>query len=190
MVLVGTLFLRVVPNSLSYTPLSDHDDRSGSDSSTLLKRTKSEEVRYSAERSSNEPGTQPENISYHRGGQREPTGLDQPVNPSTDTEETSSLLSKSTGSGPGDMPYQNGNSKSGLDQDSQNLDVRGLALLSKMKFYQLWLMLGLLTGIGLMTINNIGSDVSSIVGFINLLTRLTQIAGSSDLASLRRQCIF
>jgi len=37
-------------------------------------------------------------------------------------------------------------------------DVRGLALLSKVEFWQLFLTMGLLSGIGLMTINNIGNN--------------------------------
>lgn len=152
LVFVGTFFLRVVPNTPTYSPISDSDERSGSDSSTLLKRTKSEEARYSTTRLSHEPGTQPETIPYHNGAPRDPKGLDEPEAPNQGTEETSSLLSKSSGSSPGDVPYQNGNSESALEYDSHHADVRGFALLSKIKFYQLWLMLGLLTGIGLMTI--------------------------------------
>ena len=68
------------------------------------------------------------------------------------SEETSSLLSRSSASGPGDIPYRDGSAGLEANRDSHRADIRGLALLSKMKFYQLWLMMGLLTGIGLMTI--------------------------------------
>ena len=152
MVLVGTFFLHVIPNSPTYAPIPDLDERSGSDSPTLLKRTKSEEARNISRRLSHEPGTQPENIPYHSGAPRDSKGSDVSEAPNSGTDETSSLLSKSTGSGPGDVPYQNGNSKSVSEHDSQHVDVRGFALLLKVEFYQLWLMLGLLTGIGLMTI--------------------------------------
>ena len=151
-VLVGTIFLRIVPNTPAYAPITDPDERSGSDTSTLLKRTKSEENRHTSRRSSHEPGTQPEAFSYHRGSAMDSKKLDEPEAPNSGTEETSSLLSKSSGSGPGDFPYRSGEAKSISEHDSQHVDIRGLALLSKMKFYQLWLMLGLLTGIGLMTI--------------------------------------
>lgn len=152
MVLVGTFFLRVVPHPSSSSVISDRDERSGSDSSTLLRRTKSGESRHSARRLSFEPGTQPESISYHDGIPSDSGRFDGPDAPNPGIEETSSLLSKSSGSGPGDVPYQNENAKCIADCDSRYVDIRGLALLSKMKFYQLWLLLGLLTGIGLMTI--------------------------------------
>lgn len=41
---------------------------------------------------------------------------------------------------------------SAKDHDSHNVDIRGLAMLSHMNFYLLWLLMGLLTGIGIMTI--------------------------------------
>ena len=99
---------------------------------------------------SHEPGTQPETISYGDDTPKDPTVFSEPEGPNGGTEETSSLLSKS--SGPGDVPYQNGNAGPETNRDSHHADIRGLALLSRMKFYQLWLMMGLLTGIGLMTI--------------------------------------
>jgi MFS family permease len=43
-----------------------------------------------------------------------------------------------------------------------HLDVRGFALLPHPEFWQLFSMLGLLTGIGLMTINNIGNDAQAL----------------------------
>ena len=157
MVLVGTLFLRVVPHTSIYSPLKTQD-RSGSDSSTLLKRARSRDSRYSAGHlSQDEPGTQPEGISYHDDTPKDPTEFNEPEGPKQGAEETSSLLSKSSGSGPGDIPYQEATAKNEADHDSHHLDIRGLALLSKMKFYQLWLMMGLLTGVGLMTIKSVFS---------------------------------
>lgn len=152
MVFIGTLFLRVVPNSPAYSPVPNPYERSASDSSTLLKRTKSGDSRYSAERLSHEPGTQPESISYHNDAPKDPAVSEDPLAPNQGAEETSSLLSKSSGSTPGDIPYQDAKAKAADDHDSHHVDIRGLALLSKMEFYQLWLLLGLLTGIGLMTI--------------------------------------
>ena len=152
MVIVGTIFLRVVPNTPTYTPVPNPDERSGSDSSTLLKRTKSEEARQITRRLSHEPGTQPEAIPYRSGAPADSKGLNEPETPDPGTEETSSLLSKSSGSGPGDVPYEDGSAKNTSEYDSHHVDVRGLALLSKLRFYQLWLLLGILTGVGLMTI--------------------------------------
>ena len=152
MVFVGSFFLRVIATRPAYSALPGSDQRSGSDASTVLKRTKSADGKYSIDGSSQEPGTQPDNISYSDGPTQHSVGSNGPEGPNPSMEETSSLLSKSDGSGPGDIPYQNGQDKGNADQDSHHVDIRGLALLSKMKFYQLWRLLGLLTVIGLMTI--------------------------------------
>ena len=95
---------------------------------------------------------QPEFIKFRADASKEPSRLNQHEAPSNGTEETSSLLSKSSGSCPGDVPYDGHEVKGATDHDSRNVDIRGLALLSHMKFYLLWSLLGLLTGIGLMTI--------------------------------------
>ena len=95
---------------------------------------------------------QPESIKSHEDASKEPSSLKQHEAPSMGTEETSSLLSKSSGSYPGDVTYEEDEAKGATEHDSHNVDIRGLALLSHMRFYLLWLLLGLLTGIGLMTI--------------------------------------
>ncbi|KAL5416748.1 hypothetical protein PMIN04_008035 [Paraphaeosphaeria minitans] len=41
-------------------------------------------------------------------------------------------------------------------------NVTGLALLYKFEFWQIWVIMGLLTGVGLMTINNIGHDAQAL----------------------------
>jgi hypothetical protein len=59
--------------------------------------------------------------------------------------ETSSLLSA-----PGDIITDDAASKKSAH--SHHADVTGLALLSRPDFWQLWVLMGLLTGVGLMTI--------------------------------------
>ena len=149
---VGSFLLRVVPIPQSYDPLPGSDERSSSDASTLLERSKSGDSRHSVRRLTHEPGMQP--------ASRQPSDFEQIEAPSQGVEETSSLLSKSSGSYPGDVPYEENEAKGATDHDSHHVDIRGLAMLSHMKFYLLWSLLGLLTGIGLQTINNIGSDVN------------------------------
>ena len=129
MCFVGGFFLHVVPQAHTYALIPE---RNNSDSSTQLKRTKSGESKHSTGHLSREAGTQP--------------GV-----PTEDSEETSSLLSKSSGSGPGDSPYPDEETKKAA-HDSHQLDIRGLSMLVHVKFWQLWMLLGLLTGIGLMTI--------------------------------------
>jgi hypothetical protein len=76
--------------------------------------------------------------------------------------ETSSLLSEE--SGPGDVDEEAANSKLSSSHDRlHRVDISGFSLLPKADFWLLFIMLGILTGIGLMTINNIGNDVSSCV---------------------------
>lgn len=66
-----------------------------------------------------------------------------------DSDETSSLLS-----GPGDILAEDdaASKVSRKSNYSQCLDVTGLALLYRFEFWQIWIIMGLLTGVGLMTI--------------------------------------
>ena len=75
------------------------------------------------------------------------SGEDSPE--SSEEHESSSLLSST--SGPGDVTPQR-TRKADANHDIRHVDIRGFALLPHAEFWQLFLMLGLLTGIGLMTI--------------------------------------
>lgn len=50
--------------------------------------------------------------------------------------------------------------KQNREHEEDHVELTGMALLSQFKFWQIFLILGLLSGVGLMTINNIGNDVS------------------------------
>ena len=139
MFVIGGIFLRVIPHSLDYRSIN----RSDSGSPTLLKRAKSEDERHQ----SREPGMQQESISPLDIPWTNVATIKEPEDPRRDDTETSSLLSKSSGpSDVFDIPEDAGNN------DSHKIDIRGFALLSHTKFYMLWIMLGLMTGVGLMTI--------------------------------------
>ncbi|KAJ4988416.1 major facilitator superfamily transporter [Stagonosporopsis vannaccii] len=79
--------------------------------------------------------------------------------PSRSSTETSSLLS-----GPGDIDSEDdaASRHSKKSSHSHCLDITGFALLYKPEFWQLWILMGLLTGVGIMTINNIGHDVQAL----------------------------
>lgn len=79
--------------------------------------------------------------------------------PEQEIDETSSLMSKSSSSShPGDVLIQNS-----VDLDrSHRVDIRGWRLLSNVDFWQLFVIMGILAGIGLMTINNIGHNVNAL----------------------------
>ncbi|KAH8725735.1 major facilitator superfamily domain-containing protein [Phaeosphaeriaceae sp. PMI808] len=84
--------------------------------------------------------------------QQRPADQDEQSRPST---ETSSLLSA-----PGDV-VDNDDAASKKSTHSC-VDVTGVALLYKPDFWQLWVLMALLSGVGLMTINNIGHDVQAL----------------------------
>ena len=118
-----------------------------------MHRTKSGETRFSAEQSSQEPGrpsalavTRESSIHYDHLHKDDSVSHKSPEVPCVDTDETSSLMSKLSLENPGD------GAELVTAPDSHRLDVRGLALLPRVEFWQLFAMLGLLTGIGLMTI--------------------------------------
>ncbi|KAI9826274.1 MAG: hypothetical protein M1826_006696 [Phylliscum demangeonii] len=77
-----------------------------------------------------------------------------------DAEETSSLLSESSTATSNDIGLMgDGRYK---HQEHARIDLRGLAMLPRVEFWQLFSLLGLLTGIGLMTINNIGNNAQAL----------------------------
>ena len=138
MVAVGGIFLRVI------SPLHESRsvDRSHS-TSTLLKRTKSDEDRSSIQ----EPGTQQESSSSLEHSSTATRGSVEPEDSRRGDTETSSLLSKSTSLE--DVPETTHDDE---NDHSRKIDIRGFTLLVHLKFYMLWIMMGLMTGVGLMTI--------------------------------------
>ncbi|KAL8693734.1 MAG: hypothetical protein Q9218_001479 [Villophora microphyllina] len=146
--------IKTFPHSQQYTPVSVDEERR---SSNPLVRTKSTERKRSSPRYDQEPGTQQNDSQastlLHRGsdGKSETVETQEPSD--NEPDETSSLMSKSTSSSPGDVPYRHDGAKSTPENDSYHVDIRGLILLKQVEFYQLWFLLGILTGVGLMTIN-------------------------------------
>ncbi|KAL1978991.1 hypothetical protein VTN96DRAFT_7556 [Rasamsonia emersonii] len=165
MILVSTIFLRIIPTRSSYAPLPHHDAEDGSSTSRGGRRSLSVDDRH-VYYGVDETGTlnrafAPQSQTQARSSPpaSSSAGL---ANRNADTDETSSLVSKTTTpresedrSHEAEMPAEMGNS-------SHYPDVRGLALLSKLEFWQLFLIMGLLSGIGLMTINNIGNNTKAL----------------------------
>ncbi|KAF3482816.1 uncharacterized protein GIQ15_02140 [Arthroderma uncinatum] len=78
-----------------------------------------------------------------------------------EADETSSLMSRARSLSDSGSYLQPQSSKpSGTDHAST--DIRGMRLLPTPQFWQLFLLLGISTGVGLMTINNIGNDVMAL----------------------------
>ncbi|KAI9816174.1 MAG: hypothetical protein M1827_001775 [Pycnora praestabilis] len=168
-IFVSFFFLRIVPHS-AYSAVPTREGRSGS---SQLHRTKSEESRHGESQHLHEPGraifvispSSSNSSGEETAAKNSTTVCVTSVVPNADTDETSSLMSKSSSSvlssNPGDVPFNTESAK--VDEvHSHHLDIRGRALLPKPEFWQLFALLGLLTGVGLMTINNIGNDAQAL----------------------------
>lgn len=148
MILVGIVFLRMVPATSPYEAVPT-DERPGlkRDDSNPLHRTKSGHSRHSSKSSTHgENGKQALRISQNHHSYTTLSG---------NADETSSLMSSETG--PGDL-----RDDSKHHHTNHKPEITGWALFRTPKFWQLFIMLGLLCGVGLMTINNIGNDAKSL----------------------------
>lgn len=135
--LASIYFVRLLPHAAEYSAVPSSDRRE----SNPLKRNISEDSRHRASHTSAESGTPPD-ISQDSADLK-------------DADETSSLISKDSASVPGDIPSPGDQLKSDKGPDIPQPDVRGLVLLRKIEFYQLFFILGLFTGFGLMTIKQV-----------------------------------
>ncbi|KAI0478772.1 MFS general substrate transporter [Xylariaceae sp. FL0804] len=183
---VGFFFLRVLPHQSPYQALPDADP--GLADSQELRRTVSQESKASqGGRNPSEPGMFP-GVKVHsttkvtpdapdQGPKLDETGEASPEHPGpsrardveaavvaalpdNEADESSSLLSNSSSSSSlaGDVPVQNS-----VDLDrSHRIDIRGMRLVKSLEFWQLFSIMGILSGIGLMTINNIGNDATAL----------------------------
>ncbi|CAD6452806.1 b26bfee3-410b-445f-b400-e7f381c97392 [Sclerotinia trifoliorum] len=136
-VFLGFFFLRVIPHA-HYSALPGHN-RSDSN---RLHRTKSEENKRREDRDTleGEPGAEvPENGVM------------------SEIDETSSLMSKST-----DEESRETVAETDKKDHAHRVDIRGFQLFKTIEFWQLFALMGILTGIGLMTINNIGNDAQAL----------------------------
>ena len=125
----GNFFTRTPSQSYGYKPLP----KIASVSSIRLSSRKSE-------KGGDGPNSHPDGLGTRSGV------------PNDDSAEVSSLLSTSSDD-LGDVQLADEEKKHAEeDSDSHQPDIRGLAMLRHGNFYQLWCFLGLMTGVGLMTI--------------------------------------
>ncbi|KAI9824435.1 MAG: hypothetical protein M1832_001970 [Thelocarpon impressellum] len=163
-VFVSFFFLRVAGGSSSYSALPSEEGRVRSDSNKMH-RTKSDASRHGGSRASYaQPSTAHEAAAQfrheHTGAAKDLAVFDESAGrPDLDAGECSPLTARSDSTGPGDFPPS---VKERAEQDHPALDIRGFALLPEGAFWQLFITLGLLSGVGLMTINNIGNDAQAL----------------------------
>lgn len=141
------LFMRTGHTRSSYEQLPQHE-------SQRLRRTSFTDARE---------GTRGTNTSQRAITQ---TKTSRPTTPTTYGDldgtaggsEQSSLLSEESTPGPGTpRPESKSLKDEPADSPPPDLDIRGMRLLPLREFWLLFVLLGLLCGIGLMTINNIGA---------------------------------
>ncbi|KAK2746783.1 hypothetical protein FQN57_002825 [Myotisia sp. PD_48] len=149
LIFVSTFFLHVFPSIQSYSSVPEVGSRYDPESSRLRRTSASENRRnsdqsnrnYAISSSEEEPQLRPNQPDSHVAV--------------TNMDETSSLMSRSSSS----TEY---NLKPSPSNDSLYTDVRGFAILLTLDFWLMFLLLGISTGIGLMTINNIGTDIKAL----------------------------
>lgn len=144
LVLIPLFFLRVIPPP-HYSSVPSREPGFGE--GQLLHRTRSEESKYRASRAHpEEPGMSTSSAPYP--DQAGASGQDDSgaEAPGLTSDETSSLMSASAASSVAILAESN------VKDRAHRIDIRGLQMLHLVEFWQLFALMGILTGIGLMTI--------------------------------------
>lgn len=156
MCFVGFFFLWVIPHPQSYHALLENDRRHSQ--STQLTRSISGDRKRHSIRFAEEPGTQntavDENVYSYCGLAKDSRSACEASDAhERAADETSSLLSDSSSASiPGDVPSQNLEDEAAENSSSHHPDIRGFNMILRAEFWQLFLLMGLLAGVGLMTI--------------------------------------
>jgi hypothetical protein len=156
LVFICFFFLRVLPHP-HYSAVPTADGLSPTNSNRLH-RTKSGESKSRAQnivepgRSSfaAAPSGEDEDILNQQDvdmGVEATEAVKAPEAVTAEVGETSSLMSKTSSSSPGDISIENN-----VKDHAHRVDIRGLKMLPLGEFWQLFALMGILTGIGLMTI--------------------------------------
>lgn len=150
MVLVSSLSMRIIPAPGSYSAVPHHEP-----SDVPASRRRGMSVSREQYHESDGTGTQSTAFETQHLGHIRTHSEASNVSPAVhdpDADETSSLVSKAASRDSVD-PFDGVDVASHEGPDShRHSDVRGLALLPRVEFWQLFLIMGLLSGIGLMTI--------------------------------------
>ncbi|KAI9731152.1 MAG: hypothetical protein M1834_005345 [Cirrosporium novae-zelandiae] len=156
LIVVCAFFLRLLPQT-TYATLPMHEPDPILEANVIHRTRSSESKRYSysASRMSLDPEAPKDSSSISKDAKA--CGV-----PEADASERSSLMSRPSTPHSVDLGDPGDDNKSHYSAHSHHLDIRGLSLIRKAQFWQLFCMMGLLTGIGLMTINNIGNDAQAL----------------------------
>ncbi|KAL5364165.1 major facilitator superfamily domain-containing protein [Aspergillus floccosus] len=167
--LVSIPFLRIIPLSDPYIPIGR--DRSPGVESRRLRRTRSPDPRSlpivteeaAAQSSTAFEVRTPAHVRSHSVVSNSHTSSHH----KSEHDETSSLVSKTSRQSQDlfhehDQDYHDDDDMSDIALESPHPDIRGFAMLPTVEFWQLFLTMALLSGIGLMTINNIGNTAKAL----------------------------
>lgn len=167
MVLISGLFLRILPIEKTYKAIPEHDAEDGSQFIYEQPREIGRQRTNSASSPAPSSSTQPHLYDITDRTRNSTSSANLELGDASDPEEVSSLVSKRES-----LQYTHDNDRQVVEshQNDEEVDengshypdIRGLALLSKREFWQQFLMMALLSGIGLMTINNIGNDTKAL----------------------------
>ncbi|KAG6366805.1 hypothetical protein INS49_000985 [Diaporthe citri] len=163
MTFLGFWFLRVIPHHGSYQSVAADEDEGKVRSDAPFVEPADQESGTAAATPKN-----PYDLTSGRTGDGEGEGEGESSTLTTaasstivaetdDSDETSSLVSSKGSSVAGEVYVQN------VDMDRSHLvDIRGWQILRSLEFWQFFAIMGILAGIGLMTINNIGHSVQAL----------------------------
>lgn len=153
LVFVSFFFLRVLPHphySSHYSAVPTNSNLERVDSNLLQRTRSASKERKNRAEQRVEPGrsTSSDDLEDWSAQSEQDLGDEAPeIGLISETGETSSLMSKASSSIPGDISEENN-----IKDHAHRIDIRGLKMLPLVEFWQLFTLMGLLTGIGLMTI--------------------------------------
>jgi hypothetical protein len=159
-ILVSSIFLRVIHPRSSYSALPHHETGDGSSSQGVGRSQSIEHHRHPY--GADETGTlnsafTPQFQTHVRSESASSSRGSASAGPNADPDETSSLVSKNVSPRDSEDRSHEAVLTAGMQNGSHYPDLRGWALLSKLEFWQQFLAMGLLSGIGLMTIKLVAS---------------------------------
>lgn len=150
-IFISFFFLRVLPAPNAYSAIPTARDHSNK-----LHRTKSEET---CQRPQVEPGM---NYTTIAGSSSRAGAHGAQVNRESVTETSSIVSFSSSDDNVGDEDPEICSAHPVDSAHHGHVDIRGWALIRSVDFWFYWTVLGVMTGIGLMTINNIGHSVQAL----------------------------
>ncbi|KAM3502048.1 hypothetical protein MY11210_009186 [Beauveria gryllotalpidicola] len=155
----GFFFLKAYPHTPSYQAVPGTETSASSVPGQRLRRTSSARRHQQRAMFDDEPGTSNNfTTTQVTAEQSGPRSAPTQVAGGEGTEEAAPEESSSLMSGPSAI---NHNRNANIDRDAfHHVDIRGFQLLACLDFWQLFTIMSILAGAGLMTINNIGNDTN------------------------------